>query len=129
MTALHGLVTGKPERQLDKIVGRDQPDYQSQYLAVAPAHDLTLRCTNKYPQQLQLMIRDQLEIQSCSSLFKDLLPALHVCYSKDYSDKAQCEAVVRRLMDGIEVGQYDLCLLNGNNIGFTILGKNVSYNQ
>ena len=70
--------------------------YQSQYLAVAAAYDLILWCTNKYPQHLQLMIRDQLEMQSCSSLFKDLRPALRVCYSKDYSDKTQCEAVVKR---------------------------------
>ncbi|KAL7540626.1 hypothetical protein ACHAXR_010257 [Thalassiosira sp. AJA248-18] len=129
MAALHGLATGEPERNLDKILGQDQADYQSQYLAIAAARDLILRCTNRYPHNLQLMIGDQMEMQSCSSLFKELLSAFRVCYSKDYSDKAQCEAVVKQLTEGIEVGANDLCLLNGDNIGFTILGKNASYNQ
>ena len=129
LAALHGLATGVPFPVFDKITGKDYPDFQSVFLSIAAARDLILRCTNRYPQHLQLMIGDHLEMQSCSAVFKDVLSAFRLCYSRDYSDRAQCEAVVKKLEKGIDVGSNDLCLLNGDNIGFTILGIKALYAQ
>ena len=46
-----------------------------------------------------------------------------------YSDKSQCKGVMKNLLKGVTVGPNDMCLLNGDNIGFTMKGEKASYSQ
>ncbi|KAL7549786.1 hypothetical protein ACHAWF_015642 [Thalassiosira exigua] len=111
MAALHGLATSQGDRDLTRITGADYPDYQSVYLAIAAARDLILRCSHKYPCHFQLMIGNLLEMESCSSVFKDTLSAFRACYSRDHYDKKQCEAVVKKLEKLGKHASYDQWIL------------------
>ena len=99
MAILFGLATGKSNRDLDKITDSSYQDYQSQYVAVSVASDLILRCTHRYPGQLQLMIGNLLDMQKISIVFRDLMSAMRLSTSRAYSDNRQCAAVVESLLE------------------------------
>ena len=96
MAFLFGRATGKSERNLNKINARDQQDHQSQFLAVAAASDIILRCTHRYAGQFQLMIGNQLDMQSVSRLFRDILSAFRLAPSRTYSGQ---KTVLRCLVE------------------------------
>jgi len=121
MTCLFGLATGRSRPDLDKINDHDNPSHQLQYLAIYAACDIIIRCTTRYPMPFHLMLGDQLEIQLVSTVFRELLSAFRIAPSRLHSDKTQCEKVVVGLLKGVDVDTYDICLLNGDNIGFKIL--------
>ena len=41
----------------------------------------------------------------------------------------QCGSAVKFLLTGVEVGPYDICILNGDNIGFHKKGPQVGYSN
>ena len=62
-----GLIAGKSRHNLSKTTGTNYQDYQSQYLAVAAAADIIIRCTARYPSHFQLMIGNQIVMQPVST--------------------------------------------------------------
>ena len=84
------------------------------------------RCATRYPSHFKLMLADQLEMQQATKLSIDLTFSLFSVLSKVHSDETQCVAV-KILLKGVEVGPYNLCLLNGDNIGSVIKEEDASY--
>ena len=95
IASLFGLATGRSRRDLAKINSGRHQDFQSQYLAVAAASDLLIRCTTRYPGLFQLMVGDQLDMQPVSSGLYNLLSAWRVAPSPHNSDRSQCENIVK----------------------------------
>ncbi|KAL9178464.1 hypothetical protein ACHAXT_003794 [Thalassiosira profunda] len=129
LAAIYGLGTGNGERDLEKITGAGQQDHQSQYLAAAAARDVIIRITHKYPHHFQRMLGDQLEMQHTTSLFRDLVSAFRIGYSRDLADKSQCQAVLKSLLEGVSIGSEEMALLNGDNFGLVRKGRQASYSQ
>ena len=130
MAAFYGLATGEPKRELDKINNPKKfPDHQSQMLAVIAAHDIILRCSLSYPCQFQLMLSEQLEMQKVSKVFREMLSAFRLVSNLNSSNKKLYKTIVNSLMKGVHVGSNDMCLCNGDNVGFTVLGENARYDQ
>ena len=75
------------------------------------------------------MLGDQLGMQPISTVFRELRFAFRIAPSRLHSDKTQCEKVVVGLLKGVDVDTYDICLLNGDTIGFKALGEDCSYHQ
>ena len=129
MACLFGLTTGKSRRETEKISGVDFQDYQSQYLAVAAARDIILRCTSGYPLHFQMMLADQLGMQQVSKLFKELLSAFRITISRMCSGRRTGKAVVKHLLKEVKVRSYDLHILNGDNFGFKKKRNDPTYVQ
>ncbi len=72
---------------------------------------------------------DLIECQKVSAPFRDILCTLWLIPCRTLSDKKECEKVVQTLMAGIHIGPHDMAVLNGDNVGFTILGEEASYSQ
>ena len=87
------------------------------------------RAAVRHPYHFQLMLGNQLGMQQTSQAFRDLLSAFRIAPSRDHATRAQCSATVKSLMKGVQVQSHDMCLLNGDNIGHVIKGKEASYKQ
>lgn len=118
LAAIFGLSTSHSTRDMDKIRDKGFPDYGSQYLATAFTRDMILRCSSKRPFHAQLMFSNVLGMQKVSNTFKHLMSALRIGTSTAFSDKSQCEAVIKFLLRNRRLGPFDMTLVNGDNLGF-----------
>ena len=130
MALLVGLALGQCERYLEKINdSANWPDYQSQYLAVIAARDIILRNSTHYPLFFQLMLADQLTVQHVSKACREFLSTYRVASNINTSSRRLFTKNIQRLLEGVAIGPYDLFLLNGDNIGFTVKGEFAAYMQ
>jgi hypothetical protein len=98
-------------------------------MGLAFARDLILRATSRYPFHAQMMLSNQLGMQKCSTLFHVLLSSLRVTYSTTRSDTSQCDFVLRTLMKGRVVEDYDYPIVSRDNFGQLIKGMKAGYSQ
>ena len=75
------------------------------------------------------MLGDQLEMQHVSAQFRIFLSAFRLAIGLNSEDMKNCRAVVNHLLKGINVRSTDMCFLNGDNIGFLIVGLLASYDS
>ena len=103
--------------------------FQSEFPAVFTASNIIAWCTTRYPLHLQLMLGDQLEMQSVLNGHRNLLSACRLAPSLTYSDKLQYKGVVQSLLKSVQRGSNNMLLLNGDNISFIRKGAEASYPQ
>eukprot|EP00986_Skeletonema_menzelii_P002100 scaffold575_cov121-Skeletonema_menzelii.AAC.1 len=128
MAVLFGLATAKSARDKDKILGTsNHPDYQSQYLAIAMAHDIIIRSNLTHPYRGQLMLNNIMEMERISNGNRDILSAVRILPSRDFTDTNMRNNVVSKMMMGVELDQRGLLYLNFDNIGFKMTGLNAGY--
>ena len=68
-------------------------------------------------------------MQQVSKLLHTILSRFRIAPSRTFSDKSKCKATVGSLLSGIKAGPNDMCILNGDNIGFTRKREEASYSQ
>ena len=113
---LFGLATAKPRFDHNKIISPGNQSHQSQFLAIAVAHDMIIRSNVTYPCHLQLMLNERLANQKLSTQVRDLLSALRIVPSRSYTNKSQYRAVVEAMMSSTGVGNHDFVYINFDNM-------------
>ncbi len=130
--ALFGLSTGIShfDQVKEKIweAGSD-PSHQNQFLAAAGAADMLLRSSDRKPNCFQLMLGEYLSRFPLSKEVKNLLSALQVTPSQNFSLLKRSEKVLEKLETGLKIGPHDLVFILADNIGFRVKGQMASYDQ
>jgi len=130
MAVLFGLATSNARREKDKILQTsNHQDSQSQYLAIAMAHDLILRSNLRFPCRGQLVLNSLLEMERLSNANRDLLTAFRILPSRTFTDSNMRNNVVSKMIDGLKLDAWGMLLLNFDNIGFQINGINAGYSS
>lgn len=133
LSSLYGLATGREEADIDKITldKGDYADYQSQFLAVAVAEGMLLRCTSKYPGVFQKMLYEQFTNENISQPRLNLLSALRLIPSRSYSTNTQCKEVVKKWAEDADekLDPLDLFMVNQDNVSMQEVSKQARHVQ
>lgn len=127
--ALFALSTGSSDFNEQKVLAKDYPEYQSNFLASISSADILLRCLTDYPTYFQLMLMEIVSRNMVSKQFLDTLSAYRLAPSRGFSLKQRSLAVIKSIRSGTVINSRDFVVLLFDNIGFKILGKNASYDQ
>jgi hypothetical protein len=129
LAAICGLTSKYSLPDIDRINSGEDQDHQSQYLAMVAAHDIILRATTTYPNHFQLMMSEQLVIQDVTKAFQELLSAWRISTHQTSGFNNLCREIKKNMLEGVSIGPFDMTLCNCDNIGFTVKGRQASYNQ
>lgn len=117
MRLIWALATGRKDLPADAEELRRRPKQQLQLLGCGMVVNILTRVTSKYPGPFQKMFEDQLLMQATSKKFRRFVSLLCLGMSMSTSQRKQCELVLDRYLQEVDLQPLDLLIYVCDNMG------------
>eukprot|EP00956_Cyclotella_meneghiniana_P013933 scaffold20499_cov67-Cyclotella_meneghiniana.AAC.6 len=92
---------------------------QSQYFALACAHDIILRSKEcSHPTKFHLMMARELDKSKLTRETADLLSAMRIAPSRKFNQQSLSRKIVEKMASEVDIGPLDFHVIHIDNIGF-----------